>query len=267
MESDLAEAAVFVGDDGHGFVQSKDGVHQLDDRVRQDVALHVFENVGKHGTRHGHLNVIRGFDTDRHRVRQQDLSTVGEHGKHVVDTGNEPGLVEGTRLNHRSREVALTGEEARSVEGPNALEDASALEGLTLHVSTTTVGERVSTRPLAVTVPSNRYLLAFSVPVMVHTEVFSGVMALLSRQSETLARSSSLTQPSMMPRPVQVPLAVWMRSPFNDGCRSRELARHRDAVGLEGPVLGERHLTRPWRMRVSSVVKDPLLVTTVWLSV
>ena len=131
----LAEAAVFVGDDGHGLVQSKDGVHQLDDRVWQDVALHVLENVSKHGSGHGHLNVIRGFNTDRHGIWQQDLATVGEHGKHVVDAGNEPGLVEGTWLNHRSRKVALTGEEARSVEGPNALKDASALKGLTLHVS------------------------------------------------------------------------------------------------------------------------------------
>ena len=51
------------------------------------------------------------------------------------------------------------------------------------------------------------------------------------------------------------------------GVGARELARHRNAVRLEGPVLGEGHLTRSLKDAGFFGGEDPLLVTTVWLSV
>ena len=241
----MAKVAVFVGDDGHGFVQSEDGVHQLDDRVRQDVALHVLQNVGKHGSRHGHLNVIRGFDTDRHRVRQQDLAAVGEHGKHVVDAGQEASLVEGTWLNHRSGEVALTGEEARSVEGPNALEDASALEGLTLHVSNDD-GRREGLHTAAGRHGSLKQVLAcvFGTGHGAHRGVLRRhgvVVKTVGDVGEVVFADPALDDASTGPRAVGGVDAIAVQL---TGVGARELARHRNAIGLEGPVLGERHLTR-----------------------
>ena len=100
----------------------------------------------------------------------------------------ETGLVEGTRLNHRSGELTLTGEQTGSVEGPGALEDTGAFEGLADHI--TDHHGQGKGLPTAGFGASKRYSRR-SLRSRSATEEFSGVRVLLSNHSETLTRSAS----------------------------------------------------------------------------
>ena len=241
----LAEVSVLVGDDGDGVIEAEDRVHKFDGGVWKRVALHVLKHVSKDGPWHGHREVVGRFDADNNGVRKQHFPTVWQHTNHVVDTRHQARLVEGAGLDHRAREVTLSGEQSGPVEGPCALENTCAFEGLTDHVPHHDGGrERFDT-----TAGFNGALeevlgRVFSTGEHAHRGVGRrcGVVVQTIRGVHEVGFTDPTVDNSAAgPRAVGGVDAI---SGQLTGVGTGEPACNGHAVGLEGSIFGEGHLTR-----------------------
>ena len=77
-------------------------VHKLDDLVRKQIGIVVFQGVLEDRSRHDHGQIVGRVNPDFNRVWQQHFFHVVELCNHVVGTGQQSSLVERSGFNHRS---------------------------------------------------------------------------------------------------------------------------------------------------------------------
>ncbi len=83
----IGEVALFISVNHHGKLFSEGYINKFNGLVWHCIAVHVVEGVFEDRTRHGHSKVIRWFNANLNRVRQQDFFAVGQLGNHVVRSG------------------------------------------------------------------------------------------------------------------------------------------------------------------------------------
>ena len=90
----VTECSVLIGWNEDFVLLAKVCINQFNRLIRQDLVVHVLEDVFEDGARHVQVQVVSWYDTDFNWVWKQNFLSVVELCNHVVGSWKKTGLVE-----------------------------------------------------------------------------------------------------------------------------------------------------------------------------